>query len=165
MAIENRITPSGGDEHRVPATTTTARPVSGIESEPPLGELFKQLAQDSATLIKQEMRLARAEMQDSIRTITRGAMMLAIGGGLLLIGLLALTAFLIVLLGQALLNYWLGALIVGLVYAVIGGILVMSGKNRLQEADLKPERTIQSLQEDKRWAQAEAQQVKRDMTS
>jgi membrane protein implicated in regulation of membrane protease activity len=111
------------------------------------------------------MALARAEMQESIRTMARGAMMLAIGGGLLLIGLLALTAFLIVLLGQALDNYWLGALIVGVLYAGIGGALLMSGKNRLQGAELKPEQTMRSLQEDKRWAQSEAQQVKRDLTS
>jgi uncharacterized membrane protein YqjE len=161
MATESRITPGGADQ------TSTPPPAPGIrvEEEPALGDLFRQLAQDSATLIKQEMALARAEMQESIRSITRGAMMLAIGGGLLLIGLLALTAFLIVILGQALANYWLGALIVGVLYAAIGGALVVSGKNRLQAAELKPEQTIRSLQEDKRWAQSEAQQVKRDLTS
>jgi uncharacterized membrane protein YqjE len=160
MATENRITPTPDS----PAPTIRVD-AAGVGQEPPLGELFKQLAQDSATLIKQEMQLARAEMQDSIRTITRGAMMLAIGGGLLLVGLLALTAFLIVILGQALANYWLGALLVGLAYAAIGAALVMNGKNRLQGSELKPEQTIRSLQEDKRWAQSEAQQVKRDLTS
>ncbi len=161
MATESRITPSGADELTPPPPSPGIR----VEEEPALGDLFRQLAQDSATLIKQEMALARAEMQESIRTITRGAMMLAIGGGLLLIGLLALTAFLIVILGQALANYWLGALIVGVLYAAIGGALVVSGKNRLQAAELKPEQTIRSLQDDKRWAQSEAQQVKRDLTS
>jgi uncharacterized membrane protein YqjE len=160
MAIDNRITSAADGSSTAPGPVT-----HGAEREPPLGELFKQLAQDSATLIKQEMALARAEMQESIRTMARGAMMLAIGGGLLLIGLLALTAFLIVLLGQALDNYWLGALIVGVLYAGIGGALLMSGKNRLQGAELKPEQTMRSLQEDKRWAQSEAQQVKRDLTS
>jgi uncharacterized membrane protein YqjE len=161
MATENRIPPT--PDGRAPAIRVNEP--GGVVQDPPLGELFKQLAQESATLIKQEMQLARAEMQDSIRTITRGAMMLAIGGGLLLVGLLALTAFLIVILGQALANYWLGALLVGLAYAAIGAALVMNGKNRLQGSDLKPEQTIRSLQEDKRWAQSEAQQVKRDLTS
>jgi uncharacterized membrane protein YqjE len=162
MATESRITPTGADGPTPPPPT---RNEIRVEEEPGLGDLFRQLAQESTTLIKQEMALARAEMQESIQTITRGALMLAVGGGLLLIGLLALTAFLIVLLGQALANYWLGALIVGLVYAVIGGVLVMNGKNRMQSAELKPEQTIRSLQEDKRWAQSEAQQVKRDLTS
>jgi uncharacterized membrane protein YqjE len=160
MATENRIPPT--PDGRAPTVRVND---PGAGEEPPLGELFKQLAQESATLIKQEMQLARAEMQDSIRTITRGAMMLAIGGGLLLVGLLALTAFLIVILGQALDNYWLGALLVGLAYAGIGAALVMNGKNKLQGSELKPEQTIRSLQEDKRWAQSEAQQVKRDLTS
>jgi uncharacterized membrane protein YqjE len=160
MATDNRLPPT--PDGRAPTIRVSE---TGAAEEPPLGELFKQLAQESATLIKQEMQLARAEMQDSIRTITRGAMMLAIGGGLLLVGMLALTAFLIVILGQALANYWLGALLVGLVYAGIGAALVMNGKNRLQGSELKPEQTIRSLQEDKRWAQSEAQQVKRDLTS
>lgn len=161
MAIETRITPADGQTTPPPPHADGPR----VEPEPPLSELFRQLAQDSATLIKQEMNLARAEMQESVRTITRGALMLAVGGGLLLVGLLALTAFLIVILGQAFDNYWLGALIVGLAYALIGGVLLMNGKNRLQETELKPEQTMRSLQEDKRWAQSEAQQVKRDLTS
>jgi uncharacterized membrane protein YqjE len=160
MATEDRIQPTGDGRAAAPGRIPTA-----AEPEPPLGELFRQLAEDSATLIRQEMQLARTELRESVRSITRGALMLAIGGGLLLVGLLALTAFLIVALGAALDNYWLGALIVALLYGAIGGVMLMRGKEKLQGSDLKPEQTIRSLQEDKRWAQSEAQQVKRDLTS
>jgi uncharacterized membrane protein YqjE len=159
MATENRIMSDGTN----PMAGSPPPPPPG--TEPPLGELFKQLAQDSSTLIKQEMTLARAEMQESLRSLTRGALMLALGGGVLLVGLLALTAFLIVALGSALDNYWLGALIVGVAYAAVGGVLLMQGKNRIAGGELKPEQTIRSLQEDKRWAQSEVQQVKRDLKS
>lgn len=163
MAIENRITPQGDGRASPPRIVPEPRPET--EPQPEIGTLFKQLAEESATLIKQEMSLARAEMREGLQAVTRGATMLAIGGGLLLIGLLALTAFLIVALGDALDNYWLGALIVGALYALVGGVLLMRGKSGLSGAELKPEQTIRSLQEDKRWAKEEAQQVKRDLTS
>jgi uncharacterized membrane protein YqjE len=130
-----------------------------------LGDLVRELAQDSATLIRQEMELAKIEMRENFRSFARSAMMLAVGGGVLLVGLLVLTAFLVVLLGDLLDNYWLGALIVGALYALVGGILLMRGKSNLEEENLRPDHTIASLQEDKRWAQAEVQQVKQDLTS
>lgn len=134
-------------------------------TEPSLGDLFKELAQDSGVLIQQEIALAKMEMRENFRNLSKDIVKLAIGGGLLLMGMLALTAFLIVALGDLFGNYWLGALIVGLVYALIGGILLMRGKQGLQHDDLRPEQTIQSLQDDKRWAQAEVQQVKRELRS
>lgn len=137
-----------------------------LGTEPSLGELFKELAQESSTLIRQEMALAKTEMRENLRRFARDAGMLAIGGGILLVAMLVFTAFLVAALGDMLGNeYWLGALIVGVVYALIGGVLVMRGRSGLQSDDLKPEQTIESLQADKRWARAEAQQVKRDLTT
>lgn len=134
-------------------------------TEPSLGELFKELAQDSSVLMRQEIALAKMEMRENFSNLTRDMVRMAIGGGLLLVGLLALTAFMVVGLGDVLDNYWLGALIVGAVYALIGGIMLMRGKKGMQEEDLRPDQTLDSLQADKRWAQAEVQQVKRDLSS
>lgn len=138
----------------------------GTAGEPSLGDLFKELAQESSTLIRQEIGLAKVEMRENVRKLGKDLVMLAIGGGILLVGLLVLTAFLVAGLGDMLGDeYWLGALIVGVVYALIGGVLLMRGKSGMQHDDLKPEQTLASLQDDKRWAKAEAQQVKRDLTT
>lgn len=135
-------------------------------AEPSLGELFKELAQESSTLVKQEMALAKAEMRENLRKFARDAVMLAAGGGILLVAMLVFTAFLVAGLGDMLGDeYWLGALIVGVVYAIVGGVLLMRGRSGMQGDDLRPEHTIESLQEDKRWARAEARQVKRDLTT
>jgi uncharacterized membrane protein YqjE len=134
-------------------------------ADPSLGDLFKQLAQDSAVLVRQEVALAKAEVAENVRGFARGAALLAAGGAVLLLAMFALTAFLIVLLGDALNNYWLGALVVTVLYAVVGGALVMAGRNKLQENELKPERTIETLRDDKRWAQAEIEQVKQGLQS
>jgi hypothetical protein len=131
-----------------------------------MGELFKELAQESSTLIKQEIGLAKAEMRENLRRFSKDAVLLAAGAGLLLVSTLVLTAFLVAALGDMLGDeYWLGALIVGLAYAVVGGILLTRGRGGLEHDDLKPDQTIASLREDKRWAQAEVRQAKRDLTT
>lgn len=151
------------DDIHVTRTTVTDRPPGGAGSEPSLGDLFKQLAQDSATLVKQEVALAKVEMRENLRSAGKDAAMIAVGGGLLLVGLLVLTGFLVAALGDLLDNYWLGALIVGLLFAVIGGVLAKKNLENLKRDSLGPEQTIQTLKEDKRWLQSEMQQAKRDL--
>ncbi len=150
------------DEIHITRTTTTSHraPDGPPGTEPSLGELFKQLAQDSATLVKQEVALAKVEMRENLRSATKDAAMIAVGGGLLLVGILVLTAFLVAALGDLLDNYWLGALIVGLVYVGIGGVLAKKYMGNLKKDDMGPDQTIESLKEDKRWLQSEIQQAK-----
>lgn len=133
-------------------------------AEPAIGELFRQLAQDSATLMRQEVNLAKAEMRENLKSAARDAVKIAIGAGIALVGALVLIAFLVIALGDALDEYWLGALIVGVLFVVVGGLLAKKSLNNLKNDDLTPERTIQTLKEDKQWAQSEIQQVKRDLT-
>lgn len=173
MAQDIKVTPK--EDGTVPrgaaaAPVEPARPITGVDrvpvGEPSLGDLFKELAQESSTLMKQEVALAKAEMRDNLRDFAKDAAMMAAGGGILLVAMLVFTAFLVAGLGDMLGDeYWLGALIVGVVYALIGGVLLARGRSGMQDDELKPNQTIESLQEDKRWAQAEAQQVKRDLTT
>lgn len=154
------------DDIHVTRTTTTVNrtDTTAPETEASLGELFKQLAQDSATLVKQEVALAKVEMRENLRSATKDAAMIAVGGGILLVGLLVLTAFLVAALGDLLDNYWLGALIVGAVFVALGGILAKKYMGNLKQDDLKPDQTIQTLQEDKRWLQSEIQETRRELT-
>ncbi len=154
------------DEINVTRTTTTtgADGASGrMENEPGLGELFRQLAQDSATLVRQEMALAKAEMAQNLKAAARDATMVAVGGGVALVGLLVLILFLVLVIGDALNEYWAGALIVGLLFLIIGGVLAMGALKRLKHDSLTPARTIDTLKEDKQWAQSEINQVRRDL--
>lgn len=143
----------------------TIRPGGTPTGEPSLGELFRQLAEDSATLVKQEVALAKTEMSRNIKNAARDAVMVAVGAGVALLGVIVLLAALVILLGDALNNYWLGALIVGLVFLAIGGLLAVSNLNKLKHEELAPDRTIKTLQEDKRWLQNEIQQAKTDLTT
>lgn len=150
------------DIHVTPEGSATPRPAA--TGDPSLAELLKELGQESSTLLKQELTLAKAEMRESARSIGKDVAMLAIGGSVLLVAALVLTAALVMLLGDAFDNYWLGALIVGVLYAIVGAVLLSKAKNNLKKEDLKPHATLQTLQDDKRWAQNQVQQVKRELS-
>jgi uncharacterized membrane protein YqjE len=153
-----RADTGNGQRNRVGAATD-----GRTSSEPALGELFRQLAQDSAALVRQEMALAKAELRENVKTAVRDATMVAVGGGIALVGALVLVLFLVLALGDALNEYWLGALIVGAVFVIAGGVLAMGSLRRLKSDGLAPERTIQTLKEDKQWAQSEIRQVRQDL--
>jgi hypothetical protein len=118
----------------------------------PIGELLKQLADQTATLVRQELDLAKAEMREKAGKAGPGFGMWGAAG---VIGLLAagtLTAFLILALDGVMPN-WLAALLVGLVYGAIAGVLYVNGKHRVEEAGSPvPQKTIESVKEDVQWA-------------
>lgn len=134
-------------------------------TEASLGPLISQLAQDSSALIKQEIALAKAEIRQSVSQTANGAMKIGVAVALLSVGGLVLTAFVILLLGDLLGNYWLSALIVGVVYAIVGALLALGGMRRLKEVQMAPGATIETLKEDRDWAKAEVEDLKRDLKS
>ena len=132
-------------------------------NDPALGDLFRQLAQDSATLVRQEMTLAKAELKSNVKSVARDAAMVAVGGILALVGVVVLIAFLVVAVGDMLDNYWLGALVVGVLFLLVGGLLAMSSLKKLKHEEVAPTRTLETLKEDKQWLQSEIKQARRDL--
>jgi uncharacterized membrane protein YqjE len=129
----------------------------------PLGDLIRQLAQDSAMLVRQEVALAKAELQANVKSVARDLTMVAVGGVIALIGAMVLILFLVLAVGDALDEYWLGALIVGLLFVIVGGLLAKSNLNKLKHESVAPTRTLETLKEDKQWLQSEIKQAKRDL--
>ena len=123
--------------------------------EEPIGELLKRLSNETTTLVKMELDLAKAEMTQKGKDAGKGAGFLSGGAIAGLMALGSLTAFLILLLDGALPN-WAAALIVTLLWAAIAGALALSGKKKLQDATPPaPEQTIETLKEDKEWAKTQ----------
>lgn len=131
----------------------------------PLSDLFRELGRESAALLKSELELARAELRQSLHQVTAAAKQLTLGGAIGIVGLLTLTAFAVVLLGTLLGNYWLGALIVAALLLAIGGVLIYLGLGRLREAELAPNRTMDSLRVTGTWAGAEVTQFRETLTN
>jgi Putative Actinobacterial Holin-X, holin superfamily III len=120
--------------------------------ERPIGELLKQLADETATLVRQELDLAKAEMREKAGKAGPGFGMWGAAGVTALLAAGALTAFLILALDGVMPN-WLAALLVGLVYTAIAGVLYVNGKHRVEEAGSPvPQKTIESVKEDVQWA-------------
>lgn len=108
-----------------------------------------------ATLAQQELQLAKAELGEKGRKAGAGASLMGVAGGLGLLAGGAFTAFLILALDGVMPN-WLAALLVGAAYAVVAGILFFMGKERVREAGpLIPEQTIDSVKEDVQWAKTQ----------
>jgi uncharacterized membrane protein YqjE len=120
-----------------------------------MGELFKELSDDLSTLVRQELRLAQAEMTEKGKKAGLGVGMF---GGAGLVGFLALqglTACLIALLATGM-KVWVAALIITVVYAIVAGVLALMGKRKVSEATpVAPEQTTETLKEDVQWAKTQ----------
>ncbi len=116
-----------------------------------LGELFSELSQETSTLVRQEVQLAKTEMSQKASRVGKDVGFLAVGGAVAYAGLLAIIAGVIFLLGLAI-PLWLSALLVGIVVAIVGYFLVKKGLDALKQEDLAPRETINTLKEDKEWA-------------
>lgn len=146
-----------GDGRKQPAVAETA--------EPPVGDLIRQLATDSSTLVRNELALAKLEMRDMARQIALDAGKLFGALTLVMAGMLALLAAAIVALGNALDgNYALSALIIGVVILVIGGLLARGGIAGLKRGHT-PEQTVATLRSTRDWASDEIRDFKEEIRS
>lgn len=129
-----------------------------------LGQLIKSLASDGQALIRQEIDLARTELQDSAVSLAKGSALVAAGLLFAALGGLVLLVFAVLALG-ALLDgrYWLSSLIVGGILALIGVVLLLMGRRGMSEGSLKPEKSLETLRDTGDWARVEAQDFKNEI--
>jgi len=116
-----------------------------------LAALISQLTFETTTLFRKEIELAKAEVGQKVSQAGSGLVEIGIGGGVLFVGIQALTAAAILALGLVV-DWWLAALIVGVVVAVIGWMVLSRGLSHLKAERLMPHRTIGSLKENTIWA-------------
>ncbi len=131
--------------------------MTGQQDNRSLGELFGDLAQNTGTLVRQEVELAKTEMTQKATRVGKDIGFLLAGGAVVYAGFLAILAAIAIGLGQLGLPWWIAALLVGLVVAGIGGFLVMRGLSALRQETAVPQQTIATLKEDAEWAKAKTQ--------
>ena len=126
------------------------------QSDRPIGDLIKDLSEQTSTLVRQEMELARAELTEKGKRAGIGAGMF---GGAGLFGFFAfavLTACFVLALTEAV-DPWLAALIVAAVYGAIAGVLALTGKSQVEKATPPvPEQATESVKEDVEWTKTRA---------
>src|SRR3954452_14222603 len=114
-------------------------------------ELVKDLAGQTSTLVRQEIRLAQAEVTERGKVAGRGAGMLAGAGVAALLGLGAFTALIVIALDGAL-ALWLATLIVTVLWLALAAVLGLSGKKALQATTPPAPQTVETVKEDIQWA-------------
>ena len=136
-------------------------PRTTIENDQPVGELVKQLSQQTSELARKEVELAKAELAQKGRQAGIGAGMFGAAGLFGVFALAVLTAAAVLALAIVL-DAWLAAAIVGAAYAATAGVLALTGKQRVEEATPPaPERAIENVKEDVQWTKQRAQEARR----
>jgi VIT1/CCC1 family predicted Fe2+/Mn2+ transporter len=140
-------------------TDSDARYGDGADDlrERPLGELLRELVADAQVLLRDEVRLAKAEVREEAKKAAKGAGAMGAGGALLHAALLFLGATL-VLVGATFLPAWLSALIVTAIYAGAGWAALSWGRGELRKT--RPARPVEHMKEDARWAKETIRDVK-----
>jgi hypothetical protein len=120
------------------------------KSELSIPALLSSLVGETGVLVRQEVRLASTEMGQKARRALVDLGFVGLGGALAHAGLLAFIAAVILGFGT-LMPMWGSALGMGVIAAASGGLLVRKGLKALQELDPIPQRTVDTLQQDKTW--------------
>jgi uncharacterized membrane protein YqjE len=135
-------------------------------NRPGIGDLLRRLGDDASALVRNEIGLAKLEMRQAVQALMRDSAKLGVALTLACIGALALTAALVIglahLLGE---RYGFAALIVGVVFLVVGAMLARGGVKGLGGGALKPAATMTTLAESRDWAADELRQLKRELTA
>jgi Putative Actinobacterial Holin-X, holin superfamily III len=126
------------------------------QADRPLGELVQDLSRQTSTLIRQEMRLAQAELAEKGKHAGKGAGMFGGAGLVALYGVGALIAAAILGLATVI-EPWIAAAAIGAGLLIIAGILALTGKKELDEATPpKPEQSLESVHQDVETVKARA---------
>jgi uncharacterized membrane protein YqjE len=116
-----------------------------------LGELFSDLSQQTAELIRQEMRLAKAELSEKLSDVGKHVAMIAAAAVFGLAALMAVTAGIVLLLVEVGVEPWVAAVITAAVMGIVAFLLAQSGIAALRKKSIAPVETMDSLKETTQW--------------
>ena len=129
-----------------------ARPVH-VDPEIGLPDLVKSLTDDSKRLVKDEVRLAKLEAKEAVKSAGKGVLWLGLAFGVGIVMLIALTIALASGIGEvANGNMWVGALLTGAIEIGLGIWLIKKGVTSFAEPSYTLEETRAELKETVEWA-------------
>jgi uncharacterized membrane protein YqjE len=126
---------------------------SDLHQDGSITTLIAGIINDAQRLISQQLDLLKVELREDLRRTINGAILIAAGAGLLLVGFLLLCFMVVYLLSWALpnLSLWLCFLIVGGLLTLLGATLVLAAVRRFSTSSLLPEQSLQGLKENMQW--------------
>ena len=147
----------------VSVKSTTVMSAGADKSDESLPSLFSRLGDDVMQLFDTKMSLLKVEIKEEASEYARDGIMIGAGGIIAAVGFALLnvalafgisTLFANTDLSQAA-KYAIGFLSAGVLYLIIGSIIMVTMKNRLAKQSLVPNRTVAELRKDKQWLKNE----------
>jgi len=144
------------------AKLTTSTPAV-IEKDESLPSLFSRLGDDVMQLFDTKLSLLKVEIKEEANEYARDGIMIGVGGVIAAIGFALFnvavafgisTLFANVDISQPA-KYAIGFLSAGVLYLIVGIILIQTMKNRLAKQSLVPDQTVKELRKDKQWLKNE----------
>lgn len=145
-------------ERRMADTPATTDSQADIEMLP---ALFGRLGDDVMKLLDTKLSLVKVELKEDAGIYARVSAIMAVGAVLAAVGFALVNVAVAFLVSKLFtfddprLNYALGFIITGALYLVIGGIIIVTMKNRLAARNAVPNRSIDELRKDKQWLKNE----------
>jgi predicted phage tail protein len=121
-----------------------------------LSRLFRELADDISDLTRKEIELARTETMEKVSDASKAVITIAAGGFVAYAGLLFLLAAAVLAIATWV-PYWLSAVIVGGGAVIVGLIMLQGGRSALQNTNITPEKTVDTIKENAQWVKEKIQ--------
>jgi uncharacterized membrane protein YqjE len=145
------------------ATSTAFTPEIAPKADESLPTLFSRLGDDVMQLFDTKMSLLKVELKEEAHEYARDGIMIAVGGIIAAVGFALLNVALAFGISTLLRNvditqparYAIGFLTAGVLYLIVGSIIITTMKNRLAKQNLVPDRTVEELRKDKQWLKNE----------
>ena len=118
--------------------------------ETSVGELIGNISSDLSQLFRQEVELAKVEIREEAAKAGKAAGMLGGAGFAGYLAVVLLSFALVFALGNVMDLGW-AALIVAVLWAIIGAVLFVNGRKKLKTVDPVPHRTVDTIKEDAEW--------------
>jgi uncharacterized membrane protein YqjE len=118
--------------------------------ETSVGELIGNISSDLSTLFRQEVELAKVELKTEASKAGKAAGMLGAAGVAGFFVLALLSTALVAALSNVMDTGW-AALIVAVIWGIVGAVLYANGRKKLKTVDPTPRRTVDTLKEDAQW--------------
>ncbi len=124
--------------------------VEPIEGRRSTAEIVQNIIDNTREIIRSELQLAKTEVTDKGKRVGKAAGILAAGGAIAAVAALLIVVTCVVALSLVM-PVWAASLIMAVLLGVIGGGMMMVGRQRMKQTSMVPERTISSLKEDVQW--------------
>jgi len=145
------------------AKLTDSTPAVPQRTDESLPSLFSRLGDDVMQLFDTKLSLLKVEIKEEANEYARDGIMIGLGGVIAAIGFALFNVAVAFGISTLLANvdisqparYAIGFLVAGLLYLIVGGIMITTMKKRLAKQSLVPDRTVKELRKDKQWLKNE----------